>query len=116
MPRAEKAPGAPGWRRRAPRAPGSTTAAGLGYAHQQERARLLAEFRDGDLCWRCGRPMRSWQELHCDDVVARALGGRWLAGNKRLAHALCNVRAGSLLGNALRRNTARPRTRRRSRW
>lgn len=92
---------------------------GLGYAHQLERARLLAEFCDGEPCWRCGRPMRHWQPLHADHVVARALGGT--AGKMRLAHARCNEQAGARLGALLaagkRKRTPRAPVRRRvSRW
>lgn len=103
-------------RRRKPNPPGNTTRVGLGYAHQIERVRLLAEFRDGDLCWRCGRPMRYWQQLDADHVTARALGG--IGSPVRLAHAKCNRAAGSRLGNALRRQrTPRAPVRRRvSRW
>lgn len=98
--------GRPG-RYRKPNPPGNTTAAGLGYKHQLERKRLLAEFAEGMPCpyaasGHCrhedGR-MWSWQRLDADDWPPRALGG---GDVKRLAHARCNRSAGAHLGNLLR--------------
>jgi hypothetical protein len=36
---------------------GKTTARGYGSSHQQLRKRLLAQWRPGDPCARCGQPM-----------------------------------------------------------
>ena len=74
---------------------------------------------DGTPCPLCGRPMHrnpdrnpDGRALHFDHVIPRVLGGR--DGPKRLTHATCNIRAGSKLGNAIRRR--RPRRRDYTRW
>ena len=84
---------------------------GLGYDHEQERARQLERLRDGtDLCPRCRRPMdRRRHRLDLDDFPARVLcelyarmTGRVIEPTKLLAHARCNRAAGARLGNQLR--------------
>jgi hypothetical protein len=93
---------------------GNTTQRGLGYTHQQDKRRLLAELVDGTPCplpeWCGGEPMVHpkrcpngpcfWCTLERDHTVPRALGGVDSAG--RLSHASCNRRAGSQLGNQRR--------------
>ncbi|GAB4582610.1 hypothetical protein Ntsu_04420 [Nocardia sp. IFM 10818] len=69
----------------------TTTQKGLGWKHQQQRARLLAQLRDGDACWWCGLPMYRVQALAADHEQARAHGGTE-AG--RLLHELCNKQRG----------------------
>jgi len=77
-----------------------TTTQRLGHNHAPDRKRLMAAFKDGDLCWRCGQPMFGWQSLERDHVTARALGG--IDGPAALAHAHCNRSAGARLGNRMR--------------
>jgi 5-methylcytosine-specific restriction endonuclease McrA len=80
---------------------GTTTQRGLGQPHVKDKARLLARHCDGDLCWRCGQPMYTWQALDRDHVVDRAHGGT--DGPAVLAHAHCNRSAGARMGNRMRR-------------
>lgn len=82
--------------------PGTTTARGYGWAHQQEAARLKREMRDGQPCARCGRPMYRSQlrRIHADHHSRpRVLGGTL---PDALSHDTCNLRHGARLGNALR--------------
>lgn len=84
---------------------GSTTARGLGWRHQQQRARLLRTTPDGTPCGECGRPMwKGTQALDADHVVPRSLGGRLAT---RLLHASCNRSRGNGTRSGSRR-TARP--------
>lgn len=86
---------------------GNTTEIGLGYSHQQDRARAIRAMPDGTLCELCGRPMfKRTQKLQYDHVIPRALGGK--DGPRRVVHAICNLRAGQRLRTQLYRN--RPRT------
>ena len=77
------------------KAKGATTAAGLGWPHQQAVAELFRNHRDGSPCWWCAKPRYSTKELNWD--------GRQLAGDHsipraisryskadRLLHATCN--------------------------
>ncbi len=84
-----------------------------GYAHKKARREALASLDDGQLCWRCRRPMRAWQSLDLDHVRPVLLGGS--DGPVALSHAKCNRAAGARLGN---RNRGRRRIRRAisSRW
>ncbi|SRR6266851_1308234 len=84
-------------RRRKPQAP-------YGAAHARARQELLAAFRDGQRCPRCGKPMRAWQKLDAGHVIPRMLGGG--LGPLRLEHARCNRAAGARLGNAARSKRA----------
>jgi 5-methylcytosine-specific restriction endonuclease McrA len=100
---------------------GNTTAVGLGYAHQRDRARAIAAMPDGTLCPLCGRPMHKdparnhdGRALHYDHVIARALGGH--NGPRRLTHATCNEQAGRLLGARIARSRRRPRRTAYMRW
>ena len=68
--------------------------------HRADRRRKLAAFRDGDRCWRCGRPMYGWQQLDLDHVTDRVFGGA--GGPTRLAHRSCNRRAGAALSTPVR--------------
>lgn len=86
--------------------PGSTTARGYGWPHQQARADAIKRMRDGTPCTRCGQPMhRAESKLidldHTDDR----------AGYRGLAHARCNRQAGQAKGVA-RRRAKRSRARR----
>ena len=111
--------------------PGHTTAAGLGWAHQQARERALRSLRDGDLCARCearglehpmfrdlisrganGRLVAPLLDL--DDFPGRAAGGPQV---KRLSYAACNRAQGTEITNALRRRAAgKPPVTAYSRW
>ena len=62
---------------------GTTTARGYGTAHQQLRARLLAQWTPGDPCARCGKPMWKRDRIdlgHTDDRT----------GYRGLEHDTCN--------------------------
>ncbi len=108
-------------------APGHTTAAGLGYPHQQARQRALRLLRDGDLCARCeargvehpmsrdlitrrpdGRYVSRWLDL--DDFPGRAVGGPQV---KRLSFKSCNRAQGAMVTN---RAKAAPRRAEYTRW
>ncbi|MEW2474622.1 endonuclease domain-containing protein [Micromonospora gifhornensis] len=82
----------------------TTTTRGYGWAHQQARARAIAQMHDGQPCVRCNQPMRKAQAKlldldHTDD--RRTYRG--------LAHRTCNRRAGQAIAQQ------RMRTRRASR-
>lgn len=65
----------------------NTTARGYGAAHQAERARLLAAFRPGQPCARCGKPITTKNDAdlgHTDDR----------GGYRGLEHRRCNRGAG----------------------
>lgn len=79
---------------------GTTAQRGLGGDHVADKKRLMALHRDGDPCWRCGKPMFKWQKLDRDHIVDRALGGT--NGPAVLAHASCNRAAGARLSNQVR--------------
>jgi hypothetical protein len=78
---------------------GSTAERGLGAPHVADKKRLMALHRDGDPCWRCGKPMYKSQGLERDHMVDRARGGA--DGPAVLAHMACNRAAGARLGNRL---------------
>lgn len=78
----------------------TTTQRGLGYDHQRERKRQLAQLRDGEPCPRCGRPMFRGQFLDLDDFPGRMFGG---PQTKLLAHRSCNRRAGAYMREAAKR-------------
>lgn len=72
----------------------SAHARGLGYAHRQNRTRLLNALRDGAPCWWCGQPMHrdasqnfDRQPLEADHSLARAHGGHRA---DRMLHSTCN--------------------------
>ena len=85
----------------------STTAKGLGWAHQQQVRSLKTNHIDGTPCWWCGRPMfkdrtRNWDydptstdpasgSLAGDHSHARAHGG---TKADRLLHGKCNKERG----------------------
>jgi len=73
-----------------------------GAAVKAMRKALLARFRDGQPCPRCGQPMRASQDLDVGHVVARAIGGT-LSDGARLEHARCNRQAGGRLLGRLRK-------------
>lgn len=70
------------------------TQQGLGWRHQQVRARLIFHHTDGTPCWWCGRPMFREKELNwdsrplaADHTKARHHGG---LDADRLLHFTCN--------------------------
>jgi hypothetical protein len=77
-----------------------TTAAGLGWSHQQARKAAVAALVDGEECPLCGWPMYRDQRLDLDHEVPRVHGGG--DGPTRLAHSRCNRSAGASMGNRLR--------------
>ncbi len=56
--------------------------------------------RDGDICWRCGHPMRFDGEPNCgkaatiEHLQALSEGGSWALENLRLCHPGCNRHLG----------------------
>jgi 5-methylcytosine-specific restriction endonuclease McrA len=91
----------------------STTAKGLGWAHQRARAAALAALVPGTPCPYCRRPMLPGQALDLDHLIPRSRGGA--GGPVRLAHASCNRRAGQQLSSArsrAKRQQDPPRSRR----
>lgn len=87
--------------------PGSTTAKGLGWEHQQARAAAIRTMRNGEPCPYCGLPMTSNQPLDFDHYPPRAIAGNHK--QRRLTHRGCNRRAGQALGQQLRRQSRSPR-------
>ncbi|MGW1559073.1 HNH endonuclease [Streptomyces sp. NPDC002144] len=85
----------------------TTTQQGLGWEHQQARAKALKDLRDGDPCPFCYGPMFREQKLDYDHVIPRSQGGT--DGPRRLSHASCNRRAGGRLGAALTNGSRPPR-------
>jgi 5-methylcytosine-specific restriction endonuclease McrA len=80
----------------------TTTARGLGAAHQALRRRLLP-LAWGQPCPLCGQLMLQGQALDLDHAVPRAHGlAAAEAGPKRMCHTRCNRRAGSRLGHQRR--------------
>lgn len=83
-----------------------------GHRRRQLRARVL---REEDDCWRCGQPVDKtlppYQDgsPEVDEIIAVADGGDPLdRNNVRLAHRLCNVRAGEQTKKALRARRSLP--------
>lgn len=77
-----------------------------GHRRRQLRARVL---REEDDCWRCGQPVDKTLPPHLDgspevdEVIPIGLGGDPLdRNNVRLAHRLCNVRAGQQTKQAIK--------------
>lgn len=88
----------------------TTTQQGLGWEHQQARAKAMREFRDGDPCPFCNEGMYLDQKLDFDHVIPRSQGGA--DGPRRLSHSWCNRQAGGRLGaritNGRKRGVQRP--------
>lgn len=69
-----------------------------GWWHRREHRRRLAALRarDGDLCWRCNRPMRFEGPPNCgraatiEHYLPRSKGGGDELDNLRLCHVGCN--------------------------
>ena len=68
---------------------------------RRKRARLQAlRARDGDLCWRCNKPMRFEGLPNCGKAAtiehrtARSQGGTWAMDNLVLCHVGCNRHLG----------------------
>lgn len=83
-----------------------------GHRRRQIRAQVLREESD---CWRCGLPVDKTLPPHLDgspevdEVIAVALGGDPLdRNNARLAHRLCNIRAGQKTKEALKSRRTLP--------
>ena len=74
-----------------------------GWVHKRlNRHRKFARVRrrDGDDCWRCGRPMRFEGPPNCgkaatiEHVQPLSRGGSWALDNLRLCHVGCNRHLG----------------------
>jgi len=82
--------------------PGSREQRGYDYHHQLARRKALSVFVQGSLCVLCGLPMfHPEQKLDLDHSVPCVFGGD---GPRRLTHASCNRREGTLLRNRLYRH------------
>lgn len=69
---------------------GTTTARGLGWAHQQRKRR---EISADMVCWMCGQPARENDPITADHETPRAKGG--VDSPLRPAHRSCNSRRGA---------------------
>ena len=93
-----------------PRYQGTTTARGYGAAHQALRNRLLAAWKPGQPCARCGQPM--WHRWTTDAdgkrVSAIDLGHNdQRTGYTGLEHRGCNRRDGQAKTTAINRARGR---------
>ena len=89
---------------------GTTTQRGYGWAHIQVRNALLARWRPGDPCARCGQPMLYRWILRPDGrrVSAIDLGHTTdRSGWVGLEHRRCNRGEGARRGNRMRGTSAR---------
>jgi len=85
---------------------GTTKQRGLGYAHQQERKRLLP-LAYNTPCPLCGYLMCLDEQLDLDHVVPRCFGGQTgEPGSGRIVHASCNRAEGPRIRRALRHQWA----------
>lgn len=75
----------------------NTTERGYGHEHRKAVRAAWAAFVPGDLCSRCQKPMWPGDELHLDH------DDRDRTRYRGLAHARCNVSAGAIRGNRMRR-------------
>jgi hypothetical protein len=85
-----------------------------GSEHQKLRAKLIARWRPGDPCSRCGQPMM--ELYHVNPATQKRVaaiqlghrdGGRGWAG---LEHRACNESAGGIKGALIQGKTVRTRT------
>jgi hypothetical protein len=89
----------------------STTARGYGWSHQQIQARLIAAWRPGDPCARCGLPMwERWTTSKTGKRISAIHLGHTdnRAGYTGLEHMTCNVRDGAQRGARARARGRRP--------
>lgn len=94
-----------------PRYTGTTTARGYGAAHQKLREQLLARWRPGQPCARCGQPMlyRWLITPNGRRVSAIDLGHTDdRSGYTGLEHRDCNRRAGQARSAAIQRARGGP--------
>lgn len=69
-----------------------------GYQHQKLRAQLLP-LAIGKPCPFCHQAMVHGQALALDHIRPVSMGGKTERSNVRITHAICNHRAGAILGN-----------------
>jgi len=89
-----------------PRYQGTTTARGYGSSHQALRARLLAAWKPGQPCARCGQPMLYRWLLTPDGKRVSAIDLGHLDGKtgyRGLEHRSCNRRDGQRKTTAINR-------------
>ena len=91
----------------------TTTERGLDGRHKQQRRQLLP-LAYGKPCPLCGNLMLEGQPLDLDHVQPRVMGGA--GGPVRMAHRVCNRRAGARLGNRIRKQRRRTLQAWKSRW
>lgn len=78
--------------------PQTTTQRGYGWRHQKARRALLAQHKDGDPCWWCGKPMWKDKNKNHDGLPLaadhdQAAGAKNHQRAKRLLHGSCNSQA-----------------------
>jgi hypothetical protein len=98
----------------------STTARGYGAAHTRLRRQLLARWKPGDPCARCGRPMLYRWMLDARGRKVSAIDLGHVDGDKTrytgLEHVACNRGAGARQANRLRKARRRARRTAYNRW
>lgn len=78
----------------------TTTQAGLGWAHTQAAAAIMANAR---VCAICGQPPRPRDPFVRGHIVARTHGGLSVPGNYQAEHSSCSSRGGAAITNARRK-------------
>ncbi len=78
----------------------TTTEAGLGWAHTQAAAAVMAIAR---VCAICGRPPRPGQRLVRGHIIARTHGGQSVPSNYQPECRTCSSRGGAAITNARRK-------------
>ncbi len=81
---------------------GTTAQRGYDHTHRAERERRLGQYRPGDLCAHCGRPITWWPLTAARryiDLPHNIDRSGYLPG---LAHRYCNRADGALRGNRMR--------------
>ena len=94
-----------------PRYYGSTAARGYGPAHQARRKRLLAAWKPGQPCARCGQPMLYRWLIKPDGSQVTALHldhDDQRTGYRGLSHARCNLQDGQAKTTAINRARGGP--------
>ena len=82
---------------------GTTEQRGYGHGHRQERERRILQYRPGDICAHCGRPITAWPlavARRYIDLPHNADRTGYLPG---LAHSTCNRRDGQRITTAILR-------------
>jgi len=95
---------------------GTVTTDRNSYQRKTLRRLLLARWRPGDPCGRCGRPMYGPPSMiDLGHTVMAALGGTFADG-ARLEHRRCNRASGAAAGNRQRARQPRQQWRSSRQW